>query len=93
MFVELSSPYAAMSSVSVGNATSNVAVAISFSLPFVAVNVTVKTPSLVATPVSTPFFESYLIPEGSPDTASFQPPSTTALATAARSGAAPAAQS
>ena len=76
-----SSPYAATSSVSVGNATSNVAVAISFVLPCVAVKVTVKKPSFVATPVKTFFFASNLTPAGRPSTFSVQPPATTALTT------------
>ena len=91
LFVAVSSPYAAMSSASVGNATSNVAVAISLTVPLVAVNVTVNVPSFVATPAIALLLSSYLRPAGSPETASFHPSAFMAATTAERSGAAPAA--
>ena len=92
-FVALTSSSAAITMVSVGNSTLNVAVAISFSPPFVMVNVTVYAPSFVATPVTAPFLSSYLSPAGSPDTATFQPSAFTFWITPERSGAAPASSS
>ena len=90
LLVAPSASYAAKPSASVGNATSNVAVAISLAVPFVAVNVTVNVPSFVATPVTALFLSSYLSPVGSPATASFHPPSFKAVIIAERSGAVPA---